>query len=430
MNGRQIEPDELSGSGNTIVYRRWDGQAWTEPVDILAVAGDSLADFVAAAVDSQNQLHLVWTGLVNLYYSSAPAAAAGSIRAWSTPQVIAADSARSEWESDVAVDTQDTVHIVFATKGVSAGVYHIKAASGSTSWAAPVRISDLLRANEVAFKDVRLVIDTADRLHAAWGTVSTSSFNQALFYARSEGSGETWDQPVMLADTIIERGWTGLPSLLPYGLDELLLIYAGEGAKGRVERTSIDAGKTWSEPRLILSSMEGINGFLIPLVDNIGNLHLVIDMRSSADQRVGIYYAPRAGLDWAPIIPVAVDEPYGPSAHYTDAAVRLGNEIHVVWDQARGAEIWYVKGTISGVPAMPPAPTLPAATAVPALQATEPTVASGEPADTSPAPTSQAFAGLPAQPVRSSSVASALIVALIPVLVLVGGSIIWQMRKR
>ena len=166
MNGRMLKPDELAEHTNTIMYRRWDGQKWTDPLDILAVPDDSLAEYVSATIDSRNQLHLVWTGLTQIYYSTAPAAEAYSPRAWSEPEVISTDSARTKFESDVAVDSQGNVHVVYASRGSAAGVFHVMKGPNSDAWTEPTRISDALRDNETALADVRLVIDASDRLHA------------------------------------------------------------------------------------------------------------------------------------------------------------------------------------------------------------------------------------------------------------------------
>jgi hypothetical protein len=350
IDGGAIRAGQRLESGNTVQYRRWDGRTWTEQRDILAVARDPLADFMAVVVDNTNLLHLVWTGLTNLYYSSAPATEADSPWAWSTPMIFSVDSARAQWESDVAVDSHGNVHVAYAEGGSNPGVLHIMAVPDAGIWTQPVRISDPLRPMEDAFRAVRLVVDPSDRLHAVWSTVNTNGYDQAVYYARSEGPGNAWEPPMLMEDASIDTGFTGFPSLLAYAEDELILVHVGQAHLGRVERTSVDGGKTWSEPRTIIPSMEGVNGFLIPLTDGFGGLHLVINMRPSADQRVGIYYAPRAGLDWSPISLVAAESPYASSAHYTDAAVRLGNEIHIVWTQLSTGEIWYVRGQILGVP--------------------------------------------------------------------------------
>ncbi len=321
----------------------------------------------------------------------------------------------------MAVDPEGSVHVVYATRGAEAGVFHTVKTYDSHSWTLPNRISDALRENEVAFADARLMVDASGRLHAAWGTANTNGYNQAVFYARHESSALAWEAPVLLADSTINTGFTGFPSLLAYGSDALLFVHVDQGNRGRIERTSVDAGKTWGEPRYILSSMEGVNGFLIPLLDGAGGLHLVINMRPSANQVVGIYYAPRAGLDWSPIVPVAVDPPYGPSAHYTDAAIRLGNEIHVVWTQLGGGEIWHVQGDIADLPPMP-------AQAMP--QAAQPT---STPAPTESVPlevSGGSYADSPPQTSPKLSVNTSLVATIVPVVLLVAGAVVWQVRKR
>ncbi|MBN1875873.1 MAG: hypothetical protein JXA33_16745 [Anaerolineae bacterium] len=416
---------------NTIFYRRWDGQFWTQPLDILAVRDDQLADFIAATIDNENQLHLVWTGLTDIFYSTAPAADASAVRAWSTPQVITTNSARTAYESDVVVDTQGTVHIVYAVGGSNPGVLHTRLLSDSAFWTPPVRIAGGLRDNEVAFKEVRLVIDALDRLHTTWSTTNNNAFGRAVYYAGSNAFGKVWSPPALLADATTDTGFTGYPYLLAYGRDDLLLIHVDQENKGRIERTSTDAGKTWSEPRFVLLNMEGVNGFCIPLLDHSGGLHLVINLRPRANQLTGIYYAPREGLDWSPVVPVGVDEFCCSSAHYADAVIRMGNEIHAVWSQIGSREVWHVRGTINGLAPLP-APTassepVPLGTAAqtPNILTTVTIEPSFTPEDAVHMPPEDAA-------IASNQTAPwvSIVVAIIPVVLLVSGVVIWQVRKR
>lgn len=353
LGGPVVEEGSLGPVGDTIMYRRWNGSGWTEPLDILAVAGDPLAEFVDATIDAENQIHLVWTGLTRIYYSMAPSDQAYSVHGWSEPQTIAIDSARSRHESSIATDSRGNIHIVYASRGGESGIFHVASGPRDHSWSEPIRISALLRETEVAFLDVRLIVDSIDQLHVVWAASNRNGFGQAIYYTRGDRNGLDWANPQQLADSRIDNGFVEFPSIMAPAENELLLIHGAERTNGRLELLSIDSGMQWGAAHQIVSSMEGMNGFLVPLRDASGRLHLMINMRPSVNQRTGIYYAPRAGLDWNPVTPVAIEEPYGPSAHNMDAVVRLGNEIHVVWAAHATDEIWYVKGVIGGVEQLP-----------------------------------------------------------------------------
>jgi hypothetical protein len=114
--------------------------------------------------------------------------------------------------------------------------------------------------------------------------------------------------------------------------------------------------------------MEGINGYVIPLIDGERNMHLVINMRPSATQQTGIYYARWVGGEWSQVVPVDAQSRAAGSAHYTDAAVRLGNELHVVYNDIGMAEIYYLRGIVPSVAAK--TAIEPSAVATPTSQAT------------------------------------------------------------
>jgi hypothetical protein len=210
---------------------------------------------------------------------------------------------------------------------------------------------------EESFSNVRLVVDGAGRLHAAWQTNESEGYGQAVYYVRSLDGGKTWSAPIQMGYRAPGDFDVGLSSIGVRGSSEVRIIYnAGTHPIGRYERVSQDGGATWSDRDAMLTEMEGLNGFLAPLVDSAGQLHLVIDMRTRDTQVVGIYYTHWAGTGWSKAVPLATDAPYGPSAHYTAATVRLGNELHVVWTQLSLGEIWYIHGTLPGVAPLPAAP--------------------------------------------------------------------------
>jgi hypothetical protein len=340
-----------SESDNSIYYTRWDGESWTTPVDILFVPDDRVADFISVAVDGDGYLHVVWTGLTNIYYSNAPVAQAASARAWREPEVITTESARSAWESSIAVDGDGHIHVIYATRGNDPGVFHVESLDGGRTWGEAQRLSEPFDSRETSLARVRMIIDSAERLHAVWQTTEAGGYGQAVYYTRSTDRGQTWAAPQQLAyrnSGDFDVGW-------PYLMEresELHLIYnAGSevGAAGRYERISTDGGQTWSGPRHIITEMIGINGYVIPLMDGAGQLHLIVNMRPRTTQKVGIYYSSLMSDGWSPVTPLIVDTPAADTAHFASATVARGNEIHIVWTQLYGGEIWHLSGTIQNL---------------------------------------------------------------------------------
>jgi hypothetical protein len=249
------------------------------------------------------------------------------------------------------------------------GVYHIASTDGGATWTEPVKISQPFDSREISFARVKIIADNAGRLHAVWDTSNLEGFGQSIYYARSVDDGATWSPAVQMAYLNPGEFDVGWPYITAVGSDELHLTYNAVESVGRWERISRDGGAIWSQAKFILPEMEGINGYTIPLVDSNGQLHLIINMRPSATQKVGIYYSDWQGDGWSPAIPLANEGPMAETAHYVAAAILSGREIHVIWNQVRGGEIWHMQGTVRNAqplsarplptmtPAPPPTPT-------------------------------------------------------------------------
>jgi len=355
-------PKALINNGNTIMYTRWDGKSWTPPIDILLVPGDDVATYVAVAVDADNWLHVIWSGQSSIYYSKAPAWQADSAHSWSQPAPVADGNARSQWESDIVASPDGKLHIVYATGGSDPSIYHILSEDAGATWEESTRISEPLDLLEEGVSNSRICIDGAGRLHVAWQTNQEEGFGQSAYYARSLDNGATWSTPYQLGYRQPGDYGVTFPSIACVGEGEIHIINVG-GAwhYGRYEHISRDGGETWSPPNHILTELEGVNGYTYLLADSNLQKHLITTMRTQAEQQGGTFYA--RGLEnggWGPLdlaVPEADDT--GPGAHWTATAMRLGNEIHVLWNTNftdKAGEIWHTRGIIPGVPQQPAQP--------------------------------------------------------------------------
>jgi hypothetical protein len=435
MNGEPVGQDEeLEGAANTIMYRRWDGTSWSEPVDVLVVPGEDIAEDVAVAVDPSGRIHATWTGQSNIYYSSAPVSEAGNVHAWTEPIAIADNSARSTNESSIAATASGSIHVIYATRGVSTGVYHVALGEDGLPRDTAVLISAPLTPLEAGYANVRLISDGAGRLHATWQSFQKKGYGQGIYYGRSLDDGMSWSTPVLFRYRGSEDTWVEWPYLTSGENDDLFLTYVDGVNRGRAFRVSRDGGATWSEPKTIVEELEGINGYVTTVVDASGQVHLIGPMRTHEGQVLGIYYSPLLGDNFPPTVPVVVDGHSATSGaiHYMAAAVRSGNEIHLVWNEIRGSEIWTMKGTIKGLTPIPvqATPTAPAPVAAAAPTTDPPATAANEPTPTTGDAPNKLPAELAAMPAQTTAVWTPLLAAAIPVSLLLVGVLIWHTRKK
>jgi len=248
-----------------------------------------------------------------------------------------------------------------------------------------------------------------------WTTVQEEGFGQAIYYARSTDRGESWSAPVQFGYRDPGDFETSFPYLASRGRSELHLIYLDDWHRGRFHRISTDGGETWSAPYRILSDMEGVNGYVTPVVDGSGQMHLIVNMRLAANQATGVYYARWWENSWSPVTPVDVS---GRNIHHAAVTVRLGNELHVVYMDPGGGEIWHTQGRIPGVvqSSILPVPTVEILESTPTAVLS--TVESTSAAERRPL-------GLPNSLPPPVSEVTPLLVGVAPALLLIVGVLAW-----
>ncbi|MBN1659126.1 MAG: exo-alpha-sialidase [Anaerolineae bacterium] len=382
--------DYGGNTGNSILYRRWDGISWSAPLDILFVPGESRAEWPVVAIDAENRLHLVWQSFTAVYYASAPSWQADSAHHWTEPLALTANADFTPWGADITADAQGVLHVVYAAAGDEEGLNYIRSTDGGESWGLPLRLYGPLAPSEEPPSMVQIVADAAGRLHVVWQTNQVTGGGYGVYYARSTDGGDAWSAPVQLATREPEDFSTSTPYLMANGESELHLIYVDgsyTGSKGRFHCISRDGGATWGVPKHIITELVGMNSRVMPVVDGAGQMHLIANMRTESTQVVGIYYARWQEAGWSPVVAVEVSVP---QIHYTAATVRLGNELHITYTGLEGAEVWHIRGIVSGLdpqPALaPPAPLLPTQPVQAAETAFSPATPEPEPvASTSPA---------------------------------------------
>ncbi len=400
-----------------IYYRTDAGNAWSEPANIIAVQEPVAIRFDAVISPDTDMFHLIWMNAwINgqLYYSHAPLASASDPRAWSTPRPLAnqVSNASNTGNATIAIDSAGVIHIVYGTYDqtfTQLAVQHITSSNGGQTWSLPTTVYSI--ATPIP-SDIgaRVTIDGQDRIHVAI-TMRSQEYGLAseLGYMQSTDGGQSWSAYQKISDK--STSFQGLSTLAVYtfGDNEVHLTWHDPR---RLHQWSFDGGRTWNGPIEMIGLGAAFGGPNALTKDSAGELYMVT---ATGD---GVYSASFDGTQWG--LPEPIDD-RSIDPHGQDIATCQGNQLHVAYyDRTGDTRVWYSTRSVNAphrdrlpIPKPTPMPVPTPAAIQPTLNPSEPGLAD--------------WAGSqePTQP----DAFWPLVAALIPVTLLLIGSIILQRRS-
>ncbi len=393
---------------NVVYYRsmRSDG-AWASATDVFAQDAASLGvDAVTRpmlAMDKQGYLHMT-NRVVNIFHSMAPAAQAGDVHAWAKPGIIDNQSPEERYFSNLAIDEQGVIHIVFSENVPKPDclecthLFYRQSKDQGQTWSPSIDISQI----NTGVAKPTILVDANGVLHVVWESGPGGLQGQVrepttVYYSKSSDGGENWSEPLNMIRAFDLPAGTQLrnPIMAIDGRGQLILASLRLPDDTVYFQLSRDAGETWSSPNLLQgfwgtwSLLDSrLDGYSMA-VDSAGHVHMVAAGRSSPDmQMLGLYHLIWDGENWSQ--PYVIQQPSNNIPLWPRVTVSLGNRLHTVWAMNNDNNLKVLAGdslswqifhssAVAEAPAVEPlvyptpAPT-PTATPEPILQAVEPTV--------------------------------------------------------
>ena len=185
-------------SYDQIWYNYFDG-SWHTPVRISTYAGmeNRSQIYPSIAVDSLDRLHVVWQYYMSYwqiwynYYDGV----------WHSPVRISTYTGMENYHQQyvsIAVDSQDRIHVVWTGKA-TAGGDQIWYAYYDGVWHTPIRISTYLGMENYGQTYPSIAVDSQDRIHVVWtGRATGYTDYDKVWYAKYDGE---WSTPECLQPT-------------------------------------------------------------------------------------------------------------------------------------------------------------------------------------------------------------------------------------
>jgi len=177
------------------------GNTWVDETRISTYTGmENYGQFYPSiAVDSQDRIHVVWSGKTDGYpYTQIWYAYYDG--AWHTPVRISTYTGMGnygQYSPSIAVDLQDRVHIVWYGKSTDyPSYYQIWYAYYDGAWHTPVRISTYTGMENYDQSYPSIAVDLQDRVHVVWSGKATGYTDyDKVWYNYYDG---TWHTPECL----------------------------------------------------------------------------------------------------------------------------------------------------------------------------------------------------------------------------------------
>jgi hypothetical protein len=416
-----------------IKYARFDGTTWTKPNDIY-VAGSAIRN-ISTFVDKQGILHIAWAeGLIGpAFYTYAPANNALSAQDWAKPLRIDVP-ARTVY---LRVDSKGVFHMLYIVQTDKAGLYYIRSEDKGVTWSDPVWLDPDMLSDQ--FPDgLNFKLDEKDGLHAVWnyGTRALGEATDWIRYTHSLDGGHTWSAPFTIDRTTEGSDHNpqfASPIMAVQG-PNVHVIWAAGSLPYRNHRYSTDAGLTWSESAQIFGELHG-QAFDGLAVDGSGRLHFFGQIRYP----MGIYHAYWDQNRWSKPSLVYLISADGSGrdlgervhAHFTRPVIRNGNQLVLTFTDGPAdpnRRLFVTYSTMDDIPPIEGVPT-PDSTAMP--------VSISSPMPVQPTPMANWTVTAPSvnssemEPVGPAPAADfAIRVALVPILLVLGGAMIIQFLHR
>lgn len=375
------QPNEAPNIPDTVMYSRWNGRNWSEPLDIFISPPENFNRKIAGirgVLDDMGRIHLVWMGPDDmLFYGSVYANEAGNAAAWDGPILIAEDQTGTQYSAGIAYQSPHTLHMIYGRDpqdSANRTVAYIRSVDNGATWSSPVDIYAFPDPERGA-SNTRIHVDPyhEEHVYATWTEWDQTGNGQVIYFARSHNSGETWDRPVPLAVRVgdeYQRDWTNLAVLSE---TELMVFWSGGFRAYPQAQYSYDGGQTWTDAIDTLYWLIADNGYAEFIRDSDDRLHLFITRRvregytykcdnipECSGQGNAIWHTVwQGGTAWSEPEPVGGFQ-YG---NFISLAHDGGNKIFLAWFRYEVLDVLAMSCEIEAVePAVPtplPEPTLP-----------------------------------------------------------------------
>jgi len=183
-----------ASSNSQLHYRKKTGSGWQNEEQITNINGEQCGPCIA--VDSEDNLHLAWKGYglgtnssyCNIYYRKK------DTFGWKDIELVTDDGYDNDAGLDLAIDSDNNIHVVWAGEGyIWYSIYYRKKTSGGWQDKETIYAGSTSTLSDNQYPSICIGSDS--KIHVTWGTTNYSTYFGEIKYSTKNGS---WQTPTTL----------------------------------------------------------------------------------------------------------------------------------------------------------------------------------------------------------------------------------------
>lgn len=226
-------------SPDHIFYCKCEGDSWYPPCGVAITSPYS--GYPDIVVDTANRIHIAWYdfNFGEIFWSFSDG------DTWSTPFNVS-NKPGGDWCPEMVVDSKNKIHMVWHGSGSEWYVWIWYSTYDGTSWTLPFRITLIDTANKSLYPDI--AIDSNDRLHVVWMDCASNMIAYSIYDVSS------WSDPIQLPDP--SSGYSCDPRIAIDSNDYPHVVWQERKDGYHIYYTYYD-GSSWSTPCLLSGEKDG-----------------------------------------------------------------------------------------------------------------------------------------------------------------------------
>jgi ribosomal protein L31/acyl carrier protein len=331
-----------SGTDRDIFYQRWEvsSSSWTT-TEVIS-EGDFQSMFPDIAVDSANNVHVVWeeNSQVILYKKWT-----ASTQSWSIISTISTESLAVTTNPAIEIDSSSNIHVVWHDESdilsadTDADVFYKIWNETKQAWSSSQVVST--ESDDQSYIP-ELAIDSLGNVHVVWNDLSTysgSGIDYDIFYKYLDATTKIWQPAVVISN--ISADFSLNPDIAVDSLDNVHIVWEEnepfDGAEMDSDIFYIMYNKdlsSWTSPESISDVVNQASWMPSIDIDFDDNVHVAwedaTDM-NGADTELDIFYRMFSSNrdTWSRIDVISTDSTT--SARFASVAVGRYGSLNIVW---------------------------------------------------------------------------------------------------